>query len=471
MRVLEIFEQICKIPHGSGNCDEISQWCVDFAKKNGLRFIKDENCNVIIYKDGTSGYENSPVLIMQGHLDMVCQKTEGLDFDFEKDSLNLFRDADFLGAKGTTLGGDDGIAVAIILAILEATDIPHPPIEAVFTTDEEIGMIGACALDMSLLSGKYMLNIDSECLDVVTVSCAGGKDVKIEIPLSRQIVSGAAVELTLTGFQGGHSGVEIDKKRINANSLMGRVLANLKDKCEFGLISIDGGDKTNAITRQTTALLVTQDEEKLIREATILLNVIKNEISAREPSFTYNVIKKDGAEWNAVAKDTADKFIDMLAIIPNGIYEMSAEIDSLVESSQNMGILCTSDDTIKLCISLRSSKSSALDWLEKRLYLYSKLIPSRFSVSGAYPPWEFCENSKLQKIYSECYFEAFGSYPKIEAIHAGLECGLFSASIPGLDCISVGPNMKDIHTTEERLEIPSVEIIFKIILNTLKKLK
>lgn len=470
-RVFKYFEEIAHIPHGSENMTAIANYCVDFAEKHSLKVIKDEANNVVIYKSATAGYENTEPVILQGHLDMVCQKDESTEIDFMKDGLELFVDGDFVKAKGTTLGADNGIAVAMILAILESDTIPHPPIEAVFTTDEEIGMVGALALDMSLLKGKRMINLDAEEDDTLTVSCAGGSDFRMIVPVKRKTVRGSKVIITLKGLLGGHSGVEIDKNRVNADILAGRFLNYMKSVCEFQIISIDGGDKGNAIPNNCTMILCTATPDIFMSSAIDYLDVIHGEISDREPDFIDNICVCEESEYDVIESEIKDKLIFTLLCVPDGIAQMSAEIKGLVESSSNLGILKTEEDKIILHFTLRSNKKSALQFLEDRLSAFSSCISCETECSGHYPPWEFKENSELQKLFKECYIEQYGSEPKIEAIHAGLECGVFASGIEGLDCIAMGPQLFDVHTVKERLSISSLENTFNLLLEILKRMK
>ncbi len=471
--VFKYFEEISSIPRGSGNMKGIADYCMNFAEKHSLKVVRDAADNIIIYKDATAGYENSPSVILQGHLDMVCQKENGCELDFEKDGIDIFVKDGFVTANGTTLGGDNGIADAMMLAILESDDLKHPSIEAVFTTDEEIGMLGAAALDMSLLKSKLMINIDSEEQDVLTVSCAGGAGFGAVLPLERENRSGKQIKIKLDGLLGGHSGVEIDKGRVNADILAGRILNYLnKNLCDsFSIISVNGGDKDNAITRSAEILLCTEDAENLIDVANRYLDTVKNEISAREPAFYYDVTKGADGEFSVITPRLKDKIIYLLVCTPNGITEMSAEIDGLVETSLNLGILKTTDSELQLQYALRSNKKTCLEFLIDKMETFFGGNSLSTEVSGVYPPWEFNANSKLQQVYKREFENKFGYPPRVEAIHAGLECGIFADKIEGMDCISIGPNMYDIHTTEERLSITSVGSIYEVVLKVLEDLK
>ncbi len=471
--VFKYFEEISRIPHGSENMEEISDYCVDFANKHNLISIKDGANNVIIYKNATEGYEDADTVILQGHLDMVCQKADGYEIDFNKDPLKLYVDGDFLKAENTTLGADNGIAVAMIMAILESEDIPHPALEAVFTTDEEIGMVGALALDTTLLKGKKMLNLDSEEDDTLTVSCAGGSDFRVTLPTERTEAEGFEAKIILSGLQGGHSGMEIDKNRVNADILAGRLLNAIYTTENMGIISVDGGDKGNAIPNKCTIKLCVKDPEGFKEIAEEKLEIIKNEIAYREPDFTYSVTVTENKHCNVISEKAARDIIFILNCAPDGVFTMSAEIKGLVETSSNLGILKTSEEAFLLHFTLRSNKKSALLYLEEKFKALIKMALSECNVEtfGHYPPWEYNGNSKLQKLFKECYAQKYGKEPKIEAIHAGLECGVFTCAIEGLDCVALGPQLYDVHTVKEKLSISSTENTFKLLKEMLKKCK
>lgn len=468
-RVFKYFEEISAIPRGSENMEKIAQYCMDFAESHSLKAVRDSANNVIIYKSATKGYENAEPVILQGHLDIVCQKEEGCRIDFLKDGLNIYAEGDFVTAKGTTLGADNGIAVSMILAILESDSIPHPALEAVFTTDEEIGMIGAASLDMGLLKSKKMINLDAEEDDTLTVSCAGGLRFSAELPLCRKMVKGTEITVALKGLKGGHSGVEINKGRVNANMLAGRFLNRMNEKYDFHIVSINGGDKDNAIVNSCCIELCVVSPEDFKKEADNYLELIKAEISAREPDFSPIITVKGQKECNVISDDLKDKLIYALLCAPNGVMEMSAEIGGLVETSLNLGILKTKTDKAELHFALRSNKKSALEFLQDKLNTFFKTLGYNVETSGHYPPWEYKADSSLRELYKEIYTQQFGKEPKIEAIHAGLECGIFASKIEGIDCVSMGPQLYDVHTVNERLSISSTEQIYKLLLKILEK--
>lgn len=470
-RVFHYFEQLSAIPRGSGNMDAIAQYCVTFAKAHNLKCIHDSANNVIVFKDGTFGYEKSEPIILQGHLDMVCQKTPDSDINFEKDGLKLYVDGDYIKAQGTTLGADNGIAVAMILAILESKEYAHPPIEAVFTTDEETGMVGARALDMNVLQSRRMINLDSETDDLVTVSCAGGSDFKAVIPRQTVKKQGCKTSITLSGLMGGHSGVEIHKGRVNADILGGRILNHLKNNFDFDIISVNGGDKPNAIPNTFTAELCVYDSSNFCHSAQEYVNLVKNEVCDREKDFAFQISVSDTAEHTVLREDIKDKIIHSLLCAPNGICEMSAEIEGLVETSLNLGVLQTNDQNVTLHFALRSNKLSALKFLEEKLSAFFDNQNIDYQTFGHYPPWEYREISPLRDMYCDIFFKTFQKHPKVKAVHAGLECGVFAGNIHDFDCISIGPEMHDVHTTRERLSIGSTENFFNLIIKTLENLK
>lgn len=467
--VFKYFEDICSVPHGSGNVSALAEYCVNFAKTHSLKCVRDDDDNVIIYKEGTS--DSGEPLILQGHLDMVCQKTEESSVNFEKDGLEIYVDGDMITANGTTLGADNGIAVAMILSILASNDLKHPPIEAVLTSDEEIGMVGAGELDVSLLRSKRMINLDSESDDVVTVSCAGGSDFAVTLPFTRVSKRGFLVKIELKGLKGGHSGVKIGEGRVNASILLGRMLNAISEITDIDLVSVFGGDKANAITNHVQANIVVYDVDEFLSEFAEITSEIKREISAREPDFSVMLTCGDEpADIEVISDECLLDLIYILGTAPNGVMEMSAEIEGLVETSLNLGILNTLPNEIYLHFSLRSNKLSALKALEDKLLLFFSKIKCSIETSGYYPSWEYNADSPLRDTYVSVFTEMMGKEPNIEAIHAGLECGVFASQIADFDCIAIGPTMYDVHTADERLSISSTEKIYNVLIKTLEKL-
>lgn len=469
--VLKYFYEICEIPHGSYNMSKIADYCEDFAKKLGLKSLRDEANNVIIFKNGTKGNENAEPIILQGHLDMVCAKDEDSQIDFMRDGLTLTAEGDFLKADGTTLGADNGIAVAIIFSILESDTIPHPPIEAVLTTDEEVGMIGAMALDTTPLTAKRMINIDSEEDDTVTVSCAGGSDFIVKMPIRRQSVGANKVTLKIKGLLGGHSGVEIDKDRVNAAKLCAKVIDTIKME-DFWIIDISSGEKGNAIPNSCYLELCAKNAKTLSLALENCLEKIKSEIVGIEPDFAYEIMADENESVHSVlSNDDFENLLHTSCATPNGVQKMSDEIKGLVETSLNLGVLKTESDYLFMHISLRSNKEAELLALENELKSILSTTPCEINTFGHYPAWEYKANSKLQEIYIDCYKKQYDNEPKVAAIHAGLECGVFASKIKDLDCISLGPNLFDVHTPKEKLSLSSLESTYKLILSILENCK
>ncbi len=461
-RVFYYFEDLCAIPHGSGNTGRISDYCVDFAKAHNLEWYKDEFNNVIIKKKASPGYQDHPAVIIQGHLDMVCEKDETSDIDFMTDGLKLGIDGDAIFAKGTTLGGDDGIAVAMALAILEDNDLPHPPIEAVFTTDEETGMDGAVGLDTSILSGKMLLNIDSENEGVLTVSCAGGARAEIDIPLKKININGSCFKITVDGLIGGHSGVEIDKGRLNSNIVMGKFLSSLD--FDYSIVSINGGLKDNAIPRSTECVIITDGNLISAAEKFVLQNSVQT-----DPDLAVTINNCESSNYSFDC-ESSKKIAEFLSNVPNGIISMSKDIDGLVQTSLNLGILTSTDTSLHASFAVRSSVNQEKTDLIDKLYEFAKAYNGSCESYGHYPAWEYKKDSPLRDTMVSVYQMMYGKKPVVEAIHAGLECGLFSDKIDGLDAVSFGPDMADIHTSRERLFISSTARTFEYLTNILKEL-
>ena len=460
-RVFALFEKICSIPHGSGNMEKISRFCTDFADSHGLEWYSDELHNVIIKKPATYGYEDHNAVILQGHLDMVCEKDSNVDIDFETDPIKTIIDDDFIKAQGTTLGGDNGIAVAMILAILESNSLAHPPIEAVFTVDEETGMYGAIGLDTSLLNGKKLINIDSEEEGVLTVGCAGGARAEISLPLSPTHNTKKCYRILVSGLKGGHSGVDIDKGGLNANKVMGELLSTFDD---YNIVSLCGGLKDNAIPRESVCVIATtSDLNSRIQD--FLGNIDKG--TDLELSVTAEQIELSDTAYDSIS---SKRLVELLNALPNGIISMDKHLPDLVETSLNLGILATKGDKAYLSFSLRSSLNSAKNAMCDRLKSICDEFSADFETHGHYPPWEYAENSALRDVMISTYLELYNVKPTVVTIHAGLECGVLSDKIKGLDCVSFGPNMYDIHTSRERLSISSVKRTFNYLCNVLSNL-
>lgn len=457
--VFGYFEDICSIPHGSGNMNKISQYCVDFAKEHQLEYMVDEMKNVIIIKEATPGYENAEPIILQGHLDMVCEKRPDKEKDFLTEGLDLCTDGKLIWADGTTLGGDDGIAVAYCLALLAAKDLQHPRLEVVLTVDEETGLYGAEAIDLSMLKGKKLINLDSEEEGVFTVGCAGGVTLTCDIPVFTEDVEGEVYELKVTGLLGGHSGVEIHKGRGNSNVILGRVLLAIGQKMGLDIIKMEGGSKDNAIPRHSVAQVLIPAEEGAKFEALVKEQeeILKNELHASDAGIRLELTAK--GEGNVEVLDATSKVTALHALnnIPNGIQAYSMDMEGLVETSLNMGIMSMDGENLKMSFAVRSSIESAKQYLTDKVLMFVDMLGGSCELKGDYPGWAYNPKSDLRETFVKVYREMYGEEPVVEAIHAGLECGLFTKKIDGLDSISVGPNMHNVHTSEETLEVGSVQ--------------
>ncbi len=471
-KVFYYFEEICNIPHGSGNLDKISSYLADFAKERGLFHIRDASNNVIIIKEATAGYEKVAPIILQGHMDMVAVKTNDAQIDLEKDSLKLAVDGDDIYAEGTSLGGDDGIAVAYILALLDSQDIAHPRIEAVITTDEEIGMEGATAIDLSMLKAKRMLNIDSEEEGILLTSCAGGMRTDCHIPVKKEASSdGICLEIRVGGLLGGHSGTEINKERTNAIQLLGITLGQILGKVPFRLVQIYGGEKDNAIPREACAIvrLTAEAKECFVKEVKRIEKEEQNEKKSKEKDLFLRVKEIDMTPERIFDTASTQRILSFLMFLPNGVIAMSADIEGLVETSLNVGILKTTDTEIVASTAIRSAIETAKHKVFLQVDMLTKLLGGYTETHGVYPGWQFDPDSKLRADMMRIYQKMFGKEPKVEALHAGLECGIMISKIPGLDCVSYGPNIYDIHTTKERLSISSASRMWEYLLEILKQ--
>ena len=460
-RVFHYFEKIASIPHGSGNTKQISDYCKNWAIEHSLEYYQDASNNVIIIKEASAGRENEEPIIIQGHLDMVCEKAEGVNKDMDVEGLELIVDGDVLKANGTTLGGDDGIAVAMALAVLEDEELSHPRLEAVFTVDEEIGMLGAVDLDVSPLKGKTLLNIDSEEEGIFTVSCAGGAVATCEIPFVTEAVNGNVIKIVATDLTGGHSGVEIHKGRANANKVIATILNELLKKVSFKLISVNGGLKDNAIPFHSEAIICSDEEVNVVSN---LVNDIAKPLIEKHKSTdpSMKIAVSDENAQNCMDSISTEKIVKALYELPEGVQKMSMDVEGLVQTSLNMGILKTEASKVSMSYSVRSSVDKEKRELIASLDDYMTKIGAEFSVSGDYPGWEYKKESPLRDLMVELYTKQYKEKPVIEAIHAGVECGIFAGKIPGLDCVSYGPNLSEIHTCRERMSISSVQRVYKM---------
>ena len=471
-KVFHYFEEICNIPHGSGNLDGISSYLAQFARDRGLFHVRDAHNNVIIVKEAAAGYESVSPMILQGHMDMVAVKKNDCDIDLERDPLRLRVDGDLISAEGTSLGGDDGIAVAYILAILDSEDIAHPRIEAVITTDEEVGMEGATVIDLSMLQAKRMLNIDSEEEGILLTSCAGGMRTDCHIPVTKQAdQDGMFLKISVSGLLGGHSGTEINKEHANAIKLLGITLQQIRKTIPFRLAEISGGEKDNAIPREAAAVIciAADRKESLMAELDRIETEEKNEKRSKEKNLSIRA--EEVAKGAALVFDDAstDRVLTFLVLLPNGVMAMSADIDGLVETSLNVGILKTCDSEVVAGSAIRSAIGTAKHKVNLQLETLTDVLGGYTETHGEYPGWQFDPDSRLRADMVRIYREMFGRDVQVEALHAGLDCGIMISKIPGLDCVSFGPDIFDIHTTEERLSISSTARMWDYLLEILKQ--
>ncbi|AGT43976.1 aminoacyl-histidine dipeptidase [Treponema pedis] len=469
--VFNWFYEISQIPRGSGNEKAISDFLVKFAKERNLEVYQDTAMNVIIKKNGTKGFENSPAVILQGHMDMVCEKETSSNHDFLKDPIKFVIKGDMLYADKTTLGGDDGIAVAYALAILDSKDIPHPPLEVLITTEEETGMGGAMAVTGEHFSAKRLLNIDSEEEGVFLVSCAGGANLHISFKIETEKVKGTAVKISVTNLLGGHSGIEIKNQRANAIKILGRILSQIKKTEKINIIEIEGGSKHNAIAKESYAVVASENVESVLKIIETVTADLKAEYRTADKLLTVTACKTQTEKNVMFTKQLSDNLIDFMMIVPDGVRYRSLDIPGLVQTSLNNGILKEKNGKLEFTVSVRSSVKSALDETCEIIRIQAERTNAEFEKVSEYPAWEYNPDSPIRDKAIAAYKKITGNEPKINAIHAGLECGLLGKAIKGVDAISFGPNLYDVHTPNEHMDIPSVERTWKFLLAYLEELK
>lgn len=471
-KLFHFFEDISAIPRGSANEKAISDYLVAFAEERNLWYHRDALFNVIIKKPASAGAKEKPAVMLQGHTDMVCEKLAGVAHDFTTDPLDLIIKDGVLSANGTTLGGDNGAAVACMLAILDDDTLTHPALECVFTTQEEIGLNGAEALDKSLLSARTMINLDSEDEGVATVSCAGGLRFALTRPITRSKKEGMLLHLEATGLLGGHSGTDINKEHQNANLLMARMINHLFHNTDALLVDFNGGTKDNAIPRETSATLFYSDEVAAKNAENLALALsadFSSEICPYEPAFQFLVSTENGTA-DVISAEDGKAFITVMCLAPNGVQFRNMNLDGFTVTSLNLGIAATDETSASLVFAPRSSVATLMSALKEKLCLLAETFGFEVSMHGEYPGWSFAEVSPIRDVFVQSYKELFHDDLKIEAIHAGLECGLFSDAIPGLDAIAVGPTIRGCHTPDEHLPLDSFERFYELLTDVLKKL-
>lgn len=472
-KLFHYFEEISAIPRESGNEKQISDYLVTFAKDHGLWVYKDDVHNVIIKKAASAGAEDKPAVMLQGHIDMVCDKLGSVEHDFTKDGIDLVVTDGVLTANGTTLGADNGIAVALMLTVLDDDSLAHPALECVFTTDEESGLVGAETLDKSQIDARTMINLDSEEEGVATVSCAGGVVVTYTRPITRGHKSGSVLTLEISGLLGGHSGADIHLERGNGNLIMARIVERLMIAGEPALVSFNGGTKDNAINRECKAELVYADHAAAEAGAELAREIaakVAAELETYDPGFTCDVAISDDAEVEAINEDTALAFVRAIRLAPNGVMRRNLAADGAVDVSSNIGVVATSDDEAKILLSPRSSITSLQEEFKDRLQTLADVLGFDAKFEYEYPGWSYAEHSPVRDVFLKSYRELFDTELRIESIHAGLECGLFAEALDGLDAIAVGPTLKDVHTPDESMELASSERFYTLLVDVLKRL-
>lgn len=463
------FEKISEIPRGSYHTKDISDYCVAFAKKRGLWAVQDAQNNVIIKKPATKGYEDCEPIILQGHLDMVCEKRADSAHDFSKEPLDLYVEDGFLKAKDTTLGADDGVAVAYALALLDGDAVEHPPLEVVFTTDEEVGMLGADKLDLSPLEGRMLLNLDSDEEGVLLAGCAGGFDFTMDMPLAWERLDGFAMDLQIGGLQGGHSGAQIHQQHGNANKLAGRLISYLDKQADIRLYQVAGGTKDNVIPSQCDIKIVAGDARKVKSLCETVLATWKAEFGSDEPGLFLQVKTGEEGTHTVMEAKSMEKVVCFLLNCPDGVHEYSRFLKGLVETSDNLGVVATNEQGLHCKILTRSGTRSKLEEFKERLSSLAKVLGASFHIEGEYPAWSYKETSRIRPIVAAAYEKVTGREPVVTTIHAGLECGLFCGKKPELDCISFGPQMFDIHSVNERLDIASTRQTWELLKEILRQ--
>lgn len=472
-KVFEYFEAINRIPRGSGNEKAISDYMVDFANKLGLEVHQDEAWNVYIKKPASKGYEHLPAVILQGHLDMVCEKNKETVHDFEKDGLKLYIDGDWIGAEGTTLGGDNGIAIAYQMAVLSDDTLKHPAIECLMTTDEERGMTGVANMHPEYLEGKLLINIDNEVEGEFIVSCAGGAKAYTTMTYQREAIKADQIgyKVTINGLKGGHSGAEIHLERANAHLLMGRLLAAVQATCNVQLVHLEGGTKDNVITRECEVTLAVPKQEQQQLEESIqkISDAFKAEYAVQDTGLTVSC-EEVTVSGDAMDAQGLKSLTQYLLVVPNGVMGYDHHMEGLVQTSLNLGVIEMNKDNVRFASAVRSSVVSRKEEILMRLKALSEVCGFQFEVKGDYPAWQYSETSRLREMAVQVFDEMYGKKPKVTAIHAGLECGFIAEKCPGLDMISIGPDMQFIHSPEEILSISSTARVYEYLVKLLENL-
>jgi dipeptidase D len=467
------FEEICKIPHPSRKEEKLAEYVVSVAKKNNLEYSRDEFGNIVIRKPSTSGKENLTPVVMQGHLDMVAEKNSDINHDFEKDSIQCYVDDDWVKAKGTTLGSDNGIGVAAALAVMESKDLEHGPVEALFTLDEETGLFGAQALKPGFLNGKILLNLDSEEDGALYIGCAGGQNTFVKFKFNQKEIpeKTSALEIKVTGLKGGHSGLDINTGRGNAIKLMTRLLHELNYTFGIRLANINGGSKHNAIPRECFSVF--RVPKKFVAEALAYVerynNIVKTELSSVEPNLSV-VATEVKSKSKVMDKTTAKNLIDSLYSVPNGVIKMSADIEGLVETSTNLAVVVTKGKSVEVTLSQRSSVESEKRDISNSIAAFFKLTKAEVTQGDGYPGWKPDIHSPVLSTMKDVYNKMYGGEPEVKAIHAGLECGIIKERYPEMDMISFGPTIMGAHSPDEKVQVSTVDKFWNLLSAVLKNI-
>lgn len=472
--VFECFDMVTKVPRPSKKEEKIIEFLQQFGKELNLETCVDETGNVIIRKPATKGYEDKKTVILQSHMDMVCEKNADSDFDFMNDAIETYVDGEWLKAKGTTLGADDGIGMAMQMAILKANNIEHGPIECVFTKDEETGLTGAEGMKPGFMTGDFLINLDSEDEGEIFVSCAGGARTVAEFSFQEEEVTPNSYifRVTVKGLSGGHSGDDINKKRANANKLLVRFLCDQMEKRDLQVIDIQSGGLHNAIPREGYVICaVPMAEKENVRvDLNVYLAEVEEEYSVTELNLQILLESESVEGQKAIQTEVARRMLLALRAVHNGVFAMSQDMEGLVETSSNLASIHKGDSIVTINTSQRSSIGSARINMSATVRAVFELAGAKTETNEGYPGWKMNPNSVILKIAADSYVRLFGKSPKILAIHAGLECGLFSEKYPHLDMISMGPTLRGVHSPDERLLIPTVQMVWDHLLDILKNI-
>ena len=457
--VFRYFKEISDVPRSSSHNEKISAYLVNFAKEHELEYYQDESGNVIIWKDGTPGYENSDMVMIQGHMDIVAEKTEDSTHDFQNDPLELVIDGDFLTANKTTLGADDGAAIAMGLALLDSTDIPHPPLEFIATVDEEIGMLGAYALDGSKIRSRKVINIDSEEEGIITVGCAGAVDIFTSFPADKKLVNGVKYKYVVDGLLAGHSGLDIHQERANAGQIVARLFLDAREKAELNIVSINGGRATNVILGKVEGEVIVAASDVKAFEEIIATSTeeIKAEYRTSDPGITVSIEAVGEASEEAVDTVCQDNFFKFLVACPTGAEHYSVELKGLVETSHSIGVVKLEDGRLITKSMSRSSVNSRNRLLARKIGIIAEALGAEVEHGSSYGAWEFNNKSDLLDVCINAYKEQYGEEPVVSALHAGIECGIWAEKVGKVDAVSIGPDMTGVHSVNEELSIPSTE--------------